>query len=65
MILFSAVKLSAVVFIGLAFYTASAISKSQTNGWCLTKRFLYGGYSLTLLMLTAIVSTNLITLFRI
>jgi hypothetical protein len=65
MILFSAVKLSAVIFVGLAFYIATAISKPQTNGWHLTKRFIYGGYSLTLLMLTVVVSSNMITLFRI
>jgi hypothetical protein len=65
MILFSAVKLSAVVFVALAFYTATTISKSHNDGWRLTKRFLYGGYLLTLLMLTAVVSSNMITLLRI
>lgn len=65
LILFSAVKLSAVVIVGLAFYAATAICKSQTDGWRLTKRFVYVGYSLTFLMLTAVVSSNMITLFRI
>jgi polyferredoxin len=65
MMLFSVVKLSAVVLIGFAFYKAAAISKSRTNDWRFTKRFLYGGYSLTFLVLTAVVASNMIAIFRI
>jgi len=65
MILFSVVKLSAVVLIGFAFYKAAAISKSTTHDWHFTKRFLYGGYSLTLLTLTTVVASNIIAIFRI
>jgi polyferredoxin len=65
MILFSIVKLSAVVLIGFAFYKAAAISKSRTNDWHFTKRFLYGGYSLTFLALTVVVASNMITIFRV
>jgi len=64
-ILFSVVKLSAVVLIGFAFYKAAAISKSTTHDWHFAKRFLYGGYSLTLLALTAVVASNMIAIFRI
>jgi hypothetical protein len=64
-ILFSVVKLSAVLLIGFAFYKATAISKSGTNDWHLTRRFLYGGYSLTFLALTAVVASNMIAIFRV
>jgi hypothetical protein len=65
MILFSVVKLSAVVLIGFTFYKAAAISKSGTNDWHFTKRFLYGGYSLTFFALTAVVASNMIAIFRV
>jgi hypothetical protein len=60
MILFSVVKLSAVTITGFAFYKATVIS-SLTN-LNLTKRFLDGGYALTLLALTLIVANNILTL---
>jgi len=65
MILFSAVKLSTVVLVGLAFYKASAITKSATDNWQLGTRFLNGGYSLTFLALTIVVANNMITVFRL
>ena len=65
MILFSVVKLSAVVLIGFAFYKAVAISKFRTNDSHFTKRFLYGGYSLTFFVLTAVVASNMIAIFRV
>ena len=64
MILFSVVKLSAVLLIGFAFYKAAAISKSRTNDSVFATRFLYGGYSLTFLMLTVVVTSNMIVVFR-
>jgi hypothetical protein len=64
MILFSLVKLSAVALIGFAFYKAATISKT-TNSWHFTKKFLYTGYSLTLLALTAVVTSNITTIFRV
>ena len=63
MILFSAVKLSAVVLAGFAFYKAAAISRLITNDWHFTKRFLDGGYSLTFFALTAVVANNMIAVF--
>ncbi len=65
MILFSLVKLSAVILIGFTFYKAAAISESATNNWHFTKKFLYGGYSLTLLALAAVVTSNITTIFRV
>jgi hypothetical protein len=65
MLLFSLVKLSAVVLIGFAFYKAAAISTRLTSDWHFTKRFLDGGYSLTFLAITAIVANNMITIFRL
>ena len=64
-LLFSVVKLSAVVLIGFAFYKATVISKSRTNDWHFTRRFLYAGYSLTFLALTAVVASNMIAIFRV
>jgi hypothetical protein len=65
MILFSAVKLSAVVLAGFAFYKAAAISRPTNNDWHFTKRFLDGGYSLTFLALIAVVANNMIAVFRL
>jgi len=65
MLLFSLVKLSAVVLIGLAFYKAASISNRSASDWHLTKRFLDGGYSLTFLAITAVVANNMITIFRL
>ena len=65
MILFSFVKLSAAIFIGLALHKAAVINKSGTETCVFQSRFLYGGYSLTFLMLTAVVGSNVITLLRV
>ena len=65
MLLFSVVKLSAVLLIGFAFYKAAVISKSTMSEWNFTKRFLYGGYSLTFFALTAVVASNMIAVFRV
>ncbi len=65
MLLFSIVKLSAVVLVGFAFYKAAAISTRSTSDWHFAKRFLDGGYSLTFLALTAVVANNMITIFRL
>ena len=65
MLLFSGVKLSAVLLISFAFYKAAAICKSESNDWQFIKRFFYGGYSLTFLALTAIVGSNMLAIFRI
>ena len=62
LLLFSTVKLSAIIFAGFAFYKAGAISKPMANDWHFTGRFLDGGYVLTLLALTAVVANNIIAI---
>ena len=61
MVLFSAVKLFAVVAGGLAFYKAVGLTTDFNRG--LTKRFLDISYSLTFITLTVVVFNNLTTLF--
>ncbi len=62
MLLFSVVKLLAVTITGFAFYKAAAISSLIDLN--LTKRFLDGGYSITLLALTLIVANNILTIVK-
>jgi hypothetical protein len=62
MVLFSAVKLSAVFFAGFTLYKAGAICRPIANDWHFTGRFLDGGYLLTLLALTAVVTNNIIAI---
>ena len=57
MVLFSVVKLFAVVVAGLGFY--KAIGLSAGLNWSFTARFLDIGYSLTFLSLAAVVINNL------
>ncbi len=63
MVLFSAVKLSAVVSGGFLFYKAVALSKPATIGWDFTSRFLDGGFLLTFLMLIGVVANNAVAIF--
>jgi hypothetical protein len=65
MIIFSVVKLSAVILVGFTFYIAAAISRSTINHRHLTERLLNGGYSLTFLTLTVLVANNMIAVFRL
>ena len=64
LLVFSLVKLTAVTLVGFTFYKGASVSKTSVSGWNFTKGFLYGGYSLTFLALTAIVGSNMIELFR-
>jgi hypothetical protein len=64
MLLFSAVKLTAVVLAGFAFYKAAALCRPAAKDWHFTNRFLNGGCSLTVLALTALVANNLIAICR-
>jgi hypothetical protein len=61
-VLFSVLKLFAVTITGLAFYKAAAISNLANLH--LTKRFLDGSYSVTLLALSLIVVNNIIILLK-
>jgi hypothetical protein len=62
MVLFTALKLFAVTITGLAFYKAAAIPNIADLH--LTKRFLDGSYSVTLLALSLIVVNNIIILLK-
>ena len=62
-VLFSAVKLFAVVAGGLAFYKAAGLSTDLNLG--LTKRFLNVSYSMTFLALSVIVFNNLIIVLKL
>ena len=64
-IIFSAVKLSAVALAGAAFYKAAAIIKPSNSDWHFCKRFLDGGVSVAFIGLTAIVASNTLMILRI
>jgi hypothetical protein len=64
LLLFSVVKLSVVVIVGLTFSKAVSVGESTTCGWNFTKVFIYGGYSLTILTLLIIVGSNIFVIFR-
>jgi len=64
LILFSAVKLLAVAFVGLAFYKASSICQLAKQGWHFTKRLLYAGFIITFVALAAVVTSNMLSIFR-
>ena len=59
MLIFSLVKLSAVILAGCAFYKAEAIYELTMNHWHYTKSLLYGGFSLMLLAFTGVVANNM------
>jgi len=65
MLFFTAIKLSASLLAGGAFYGAETISRVQTNLGHLTKNFLNGVFSLTCLLLTGAVASNLIIILKI
>ncbi len=62
MLLFSVVKFSALLLGGFAFYKASAISESATGDWQFPQKITFGAYSLTSLILAAVVTSNMITI---
>ncbi len=64
MVLFSVVKMSAVVLTGLAFYKAANMANSNP-GLGLTSRFLDGGYLFTFLALAFVVSNNVIAVLSL
>lgn len=65
MILFSIVKFATITFASLAFYKAVCLTNQKGNDWCFIKRFLNGGFSMTFLLLTAVVGSNMITLIKV
>jgi hypothetical protein len=60
MMLFSIVKLSATVVIGLLFYQGGTWAGNE-NG-CLASRFLFSGYLMALVPLTAVVTNNIVAI---
>jgi hypothetical protein len=62
LLLFSVVKFAGIVSAGFFFSKAVALSRPMAADWRFTGRFLDGGYSLTLLMLTAVVINNVIAI---
>jgi hypothetical protein len=64
-LLFSVIKLTAVVLTGLLFYKAGTIVTMVKSSSRLGKRALESGYALSLMMLTFVVTNNLITVARI
>ena len=60
MVLFSAAKIAAVIFAGLAFYKAFALIKPSKNDWRITNGFLNGGCLFAVMVLTLAVANNMI-----
>ena len=57
---FAAIKLATVLLIGYLFYRASQIEGTPQAGFQLEKRFLQSGYVISLTVLTAVVTNNII-----
>jgi len=62
-LVYSGIKLSAVVLVGFLFYKAGKIEKMLSNSH-FGKRFLESGYFISLMTLTAVVTNNIITVVR-
>ncbi len=65
MVLFSAVKLTAVALAGVAFYKAAAIIKPTSGDGQFTSKFIIGGFSLTVFALLAVVANNVVTILSV
>jgi hypothetical protein len=64
-LVFSEIKLTIVVLVGVLFYNAGNIGKMITGNSHLVKRFLESGYIVSLMALTVAVVNNVITVARI
>jgi hypothetical protein len=62
-VVFSVVKLSVVVCTGLAFYKAASFASADPSMGS-TKRFLDGGYLMTFLALSVVVSNNILAILH-
>ncbi len=65
MLLFSALKLSAVTLIGLLFYKAQTKTKTASQISPFAKKFLHSGYALCLLFLTFVVLNNFSAIIKV
>ena len=64
LLLFSVVKLSAIIIAGALFYKATTLTFLNSGSLQFTGRFLQGGYTLTLLLLTIVVTNNIIVILK-
>jgi hypothetical protein len=65
MLIFSAVKLSAVVIVGFLFYKAETMTSFYGGTGSMAGRFLLSGYMASLIGFTAIVTNNLVAVLGI
>jgi type III secretory pathway component EscU len=65
MLVFSAVKLTAVSLAALAAYKAADISKNAKTNWRFTNKFVNGGISLLVIALSIVVANNMMVVFRL
>ena len=64
MLIFSAVKLSAITLTSFAFYKAAALSGPSIDNHSFSRKVFLGGYLLTFLILTIVVANNIITIIK-
>jgi len=64
-LVYSGIKLSIVVLTGFLFYKADKIEKMLRGNSHLGKRFLEAGYFASFMILTAVVTSNIITVVRV
>jgi hypothetical protein len=64
-LVYSEIKLSIVVLTGFLFYKADKIEKMLRGNSHLGKRFLESGYFVSFMILTAVVTSNIITVVRV
>ena len=64
-LVYSGIKLSIVVLTGFLFYKADKIEKMLRGNSHLGKRFLEAGYFVSFVILTAVVTSNIITVVRV
>jgi len=65
MLLFSAIKLSAITLTGLAFYKAETKTKITSQISPFAKKFLRSGHGICLLCLTIVVLNNVSVIFKV
>ena len=65
MLLFSAVKLSAITLTGLVFYKAETKAKIASQISPFAKKFLHSGYAICLFTLTAVVLNNFSAIIKV
>jgi hypothetical protein len=65
MMLFSVVKLTAVVLAGFMFHKAAALGNQAASDWRFTSRLLDGGRSIAVFGLLAVVANNISVMFSL